>query len=104
MYSINVFFDFGSGICLWADNEASQKRFGYPIAPEALPISRNLQVRATFLVSWWDTFLDWDSPPKQTNSEAETEQFGTACEKFVELIRSELGEEYVVHHHQPTKP
>lgn len=30
-FALRCFFDPGSGICLWANNDEARERFGYPI-------------------------------------------------------------------------
>ncbi|HEV2461879.1 MAG TPA: hypothetical protein VGS80_26275, partial [Ktedonobacterales bacterium] len=41
-YRIRFFFDYGSGICLWAGNALTRERFGYPIEAEHLrPLAGN---------------------------------------------------------------
>ena len=37
-YLIRFSFDPGSGVCLWAKNEAAREKFGYPIEHWELPL------------------------------------------------------------------
>lgn len=45
MYKLRYFFDFGSGICLWAANDAARDHFGYPVDSSKLPITSTLMHR-----------------------------------------------------------
>lgn len=40
-YEIRLAFDAGSGLCLWANNEAARDQYDYPINHWDLPLSEN---------------------------------------------------------------
>lgn len=48
MYRLRYFFDFGSGICLWAANDAARDDFDYPVHSSKLPITSTLMQRVEF--------------------------------------------------------
>jgi hypothetical protein len=104
VYKLRYFFDFGSGICLWAANDAARERFGYPVHSSKLPITSTLMHRVEFVLAWHDTFLDWDNPPKQTRWWAvEGEQFKLAAQELLHLLRKELGAEFEIVDESQTK-
>ena len=39
MYKISFWFEHG-GECLWAKNDLTRNKYGYPINPEKLPLSQ----------------------------------------------------------------
>ncbi|MDX2243676.1 MAG: hypothetical protein NW224_23595 [Leptolyngbyaceae cyanobacterium bins.302] len=98
MYQLRYSFSFGSGVCLWSANQAAQELFqDLPVIGEILPISKTLQKRMEFVLSWYDTFLDWDNAPDLTHwSEQEAEQFCVAAQEVLHLLRQELGEEFEI--------
>lgn len=91
-YLIRFSFDPGSGVCLWAKNEAAREKFGYPIEHWELPLSENTKRWLQHLVAWFDTSLDWDAPSDSDNqwSQEELEKFRLAAKKGIELLRQEL--------------
>ena len=95
MYKLRYFFDFGSGICLWAANDAARDRFDYPVHSSKLPITSTLMHRVEFILAWYDTFLDWDNPPRETRwSTVEAEQFNLASQELLNLLREQLRAEF----------
>lgn len=97
MYKLRYFFDFGSGICLWAANDAARDHFGYPVDSSKLPITSTLMHRVEFVLAWYDTFLDWDNPPRETRWRAiEGGQFNLAAQELLHLLQEELGVEFEI--------
>ena len=62
-YVFRYFFDPGSGICLWSDNDEAREKFDYPVELSDLGLSENLLRQAIHLIAWYDTSLDWSYPP-----------------------------------------
>lgn len=92
MYQLRFGFEFGSGVCFWSANEAAEQYFqNYPIVSHQLPVSKTLQKRIEFLLSWYDTFLDWDHPPDLSPWTNEADQFCTAAQEVLRLSRQQLG-------------
>lgn len=92
MYEPRFSFDCGSGVCLWARNDAARGRFGYPVDHWELPLSENTRRWLTHLVAWYDTSIDWESPGDTDGrwSEEELERFKAAAERGAQLLRAEL--------------
>jgi hypothetical protein len=89
-YQIRYFFDPGSGVCLWAGNAAARERFGYPIDHRTVDISENARRQLDYLIAWFDTSLDWDSPPATRWPEEEWQRFRQAAHAGLEMLRSQL--------------
>jgi hypothetical protein len=89
-FEIRYFFDLGSGVCLWAKNAEARERFGYPIDHWKLGISENTKRWLQYLISWFDTSLNWESPPETRWSEDDQRQFMQAATKGLEMRRAEL--------------
>jgi hypothetical protein len=85
-------FDAGSGVCLWAENEAARERFGYPVHHSQLPLSDNTKRWFDYLVAWFDTSVDWSHPGGDAGrwTDAELRRFQAAATKGLELLRLEL--------------
>ena len=91
-YEFRYSFDAGSGVCLWAKNDAAKERFGYAVAHWELPLSENTKKWLEYLVAWFDTSLDWQSPADVRGrwSDEELQRFTQAVGKGLEFLRSEL--------------
>jgi len=91
-YQLRFFFDPGSGVCLWAKNDAAREKFGYPVEHWELPLSENTKRWLQHLVAWFDTSIDWDAPSDSDDywSEEELQRFKVAARKGFELLRQEL--------------
>ena len=95
---VRYFFDPGSGVCLWAKNETAKVKFGYPIDHWALPLSENAKRWLQYLITWFDTSIDWSAPSDTDDywSEEELQRFKHAAKKGLKLLREELSSsEYV---------
>jgi len=91
-YEIALAFDAGSGICLWAKNDAARARYGYPIEHRELPLSENTKHHLTHLIAWFDMSLDWASP-SDTNkvwTDEERKRFMHAAQEGYRLLCREL--------------
>lgn len=104
MLQLRYRFEFGSGVCLWSADEIAHHHFqSYPIESHQLPISKTLQKRLEFLLSWYDTFLDWDNAPALSTWTHETNQFCVAAQEVLQLLRHQLGPEFEVIDESQTK-
>ncbi len=92
IYKLRLAFDPGSGICLWAANDAARDRFGYPIDHWQLPLGENTRRWLDYLIAWFDTSIDWASPTDGNDhwTEAELRRFQGAKQRGFELIQQEL--------------
>lgn len=97
LYQLRYFFNFGAGVCLWAGNDATREIFDYPVSSAQLPITTTLKYRVEFVVTWYDTFLDWDCAPQLTPwSDREQAQFNAAAQELLHLLREQLAEKFVI--------
>jgi hypothetical protein len=97
VYRLKYMFDAGSGICLWAANDAAHGRFGYPVDADGLPLSEGLSARVRRLLEWYDRGLDWDDPggPSPWDA-AEEARFGAEARAVLAALRAELGPEFEI--------
>lgn len=96
-YRMRYFFDWGSGVCLWADNEETVNKYDYPIDISLLPVSENLKEYLEKLINWHDTALNWNDPGGDLLWDQEQQdEFLAAAEVGYDRLRSELDDEYVV--------
>jgi len=96
-YKLRFFFDCGSGICVWAENEIAQKKYGYPVANDMLPISKALANELDSLVIEYDDSIDWEYPPNPSPwTEEQIIDFSNRVNvAYIELCK-ELGPNYEV--------
>jgi hypothetical protein len=88
---IRCFFDAGSGVCLWAGDDATQERHGFAIDADDLPLSTNTQRWLQYLIAWYDTSLNWDDPGGASAwSDDEQARFRLAAQEGVTRLRHEL--------------
>lgn len=98
IYELKYMFDWGSGTCVWANNEASKKLFAnYPVSIEQLPISKVLKDELNQLIEEHDKALDWDCPSNDLLwSEDRQKQFISEAISAYKRLCLELGMEYHV--------
>ena|SRR5215213_7406403 len=98
IYRLRFLFDAGSGVCLWADNEAARESFGgSAVSSEDLPVSPETEARVERLIAWFDESVDWDDPggpwPWTPDEQA---RFDAEAQAVLALLREELGAEYAI--------
>ncbi len=97
VYRLRLFFDPGSGTCLWSANDAARERFGYPVEIDNLPLPENTRRRLLYLCYWYDTSIGWDYPPASSPWDAEEKaRFDRKAQRLLARVRSELGPSYEV--------
>ena len=98
MYKLKFMFDWGSGICLWSNNEESMNKFGdYPIDTRALPISEKLKTELEHLIDWHDEALNWDDPSSDLLwDDSQIQNFLTEAKKAYRNLCNEMGEDYEI--------
>jgi hypothetical protein len=97
VFRLRYVFDAGSGICLWADNNAARERFGYPVDVDDLPISPATRGEIARIVVWFDESIDWDDPSVLGPSDDhERRRFEQAAHELLSLIRTDLGDSFEV--------
>lgn len=88
---LRFFFDAGSNVCLWAEDDTTTERHGYDIDAADLPLSANTRRWLQFLMAWHDTSLDWDNPGGPPRwSDEEQARFRLAVQEGVARLRAEL--------------
>lgn len=110
-FTARFLFDAGSGVCLWAADDATRNRFGYPIDHEALGLPPDLSAAVGRLIAWYDEAFDWDDPgnPRPWDEE-DSRRFDAAATDVLVRIRSELGGAWTIldqlhtPRQQPTDP
>jgi hypothetical protein len=92
LYRLRFFFDTGSGICLWCDNDAARERFGYPVDLRDLPLPETICRRGYFVIAWYDTFMDWELSPQPSKWwPREEAAFKAAAQELLTLLQQHLG-------------
>lgn len=96
-YRVRFTFDTGSGICLWSANDAARHRFGYPVDLDQLSLPESVRRRGAFVMAWFDTFLDWESPSEASRWLAREEaSFHAAAQELLALFREHLGTDFEI--------
>lgn len=97
-YSMRFFFDWGSGVCLWANNKDTKERFDdYPINGDLLPITDDLKTELDKLIYWHDEALNWDDPAGDLLwSEEQIRVFTAEAKKVYIRLCEELGRDYEI--------
>ena len=97
-YRVNFMFDWRSGVCLWADNEAAKAKFnGYPVETCDLPISDGLKATLEDLICFYDEAFDFE----ESNGDLlwdknQIEEFLCTAREAYACLCEELGPEYEV--------
>jgi hypothetical protein len=91
-YKLRYFFDPGSGICLWSENDVARDRFGYPVDINGLGLTLSLMAQAKELATRFDTSIDWENPsgPSPWSNEKRA-QFETDAADFLRALREHVG-------------
>jgi len=97
-HKLRFFFDYGSGICIWAGNITTERKFGnYPIENYALPITKDLINELNNLVIEYDSSLDWGYPPNPSPWTKEHKiDFSNRANMAYTKLCNELGSSYEV--------
>ena len=89
------FFDWGSGLCLWAVNDATRGRYGYPIDHHDLGLPADLVDEIDRLEAWRNTALNWNYPPDPGPwRESECEAFNAAVVATFDELQEALGPQW----------
>ena len=97
-YKMKFMFDWRSGVCLWADNEAAKAKFnGYPVETCDLPISDGLKATLEDLICLYDEAFDFE----ESNGDLlwdknQIEEFLCTTREAYACLCEELGREYEV--------
>lgn len=97
-YKMKFMFDWRSGVCLWADNEATKAKFnGYPVETCDLPISDRLKATLEDLIYLYDEAFGFE----ESNGDLlwdknQIEEFLCTAREAYACLCEELGPEYEV--------
>lgn len=97
-YKMKFMFDWRSGVCLWADNEAAKAKFnGYPVETCDLPMSDGLKATLEDLICLYDEAFDFE----ESNGDLlwdknQIEEFLCTAREAYACLCEELGPEYEV--------
>lgn len=91
-YEFRYYFDPGSGVCLWSENDEAKNLHGYPVEHWELPLSENTKRYIQYLIAWFDTSIDWSYPSDSDDywSAEETANFKEASKKGLSMLKAEL--------------
>ncbi len=97
-YRLKYMFDWRSGVCLWADNEAAKEKFnGYPVETCDLPISDELKATLEDLIYLYDEAFDFEkSNGDLLWDKNQIEEFLCTAREAYERLCEELGPGYEV--------
>jgi hypothetical protein len=96
-YKLRYFFDPGSGICLWSENDLDRDRFGYPVELDSLELTSSVKRQAETLIAWFDTSLDWNDPSASSPwSDVERERFQNEAARLLRSLQETLGAAYEI--------
>jgi len=59
---LRLFFDAGSGVLLWANDDEAKARFGYPVEADMLDVPPELRAEIDQLAQDYDDTFPWDDP------------------------------------------
>ena len=91
-YKLRYFFEPGSGICLWSENELARDRFGYPVELDSLELTSSVKMQAEELIERFDTSIDWSYPPVPSLwSDMECERFQVETAGLLRSLQECLG-------------
>jgi len=96
-FRLRFFFDWGSGVCLWADNKEAEEKYDYPVDASLLPISDELKKELNHLIDNHDDALNWDDPRGGLLwSREQIEQFILRARDIYSRLCDELGSDYEI--------
>lgn len=98
MYELRYTFECGSGVCLWAENDAARERYDFAVDHCDLPIGENTKYWLNYLIAWFDTSMDWDDCAQQSNHWlVDSDMFDIRAKKGFEMLVSDLkGQRYSI--------
>jgi len=97
-YKLKFMFDWGSGVCLWALNEAAKKKFcDYSVEVKNLPVSQELKSDLYHLIDYHDDAFDWNNPGRDLLwDQDQIGVFLAEAKDVYYVLCKELGPEYDV--------
>lgn len=96
-YRLRYFFDPGSGVCLWSDNDMAREKFGYPVELGDPRVTSTVKTRAEDLIARFDTSIEWTNPSGPSLwSDMEHERFQVEAAGFLRSLQECLGAEFEI--------
>ena len=96
-FELRYFFDPGSGICLWSENDVAIERFGYAVELDGLGLNSALKLRAEELIARFNTSIDWTYPPNASPwSAMERERFKMDSARLLRSLQECLGPDFEI--------
>jgi len=93
-YELTCFFTH-VGACLWGLNKAAREKYGYFIDIDELPLTKQTKAELRNMLQEFDKRIDWEKGGKRW-SWLDEHRFKRRARAFCEVIRAELGSEYIV--------
>ncbi len=96
-YRLRYFFEPGAGTCLWADDPATEARYGLAVDVHSLPVRASTRVLCDYATAWFDTRLDWDDPAGPLLWDAdEAERFRATAARLLAALRQDLEPDFAL--------
>ncbi|MFE7524914.1 hypothetical protein ACFU7Y_04260 [Kitasatospora sp. NPDC057542] len=99
-YHLRFFFEYGVDTPLWPGPPGDpdlDSPYGYPCAPEKLPITPATRNELTRLADLYQSSLDWDHPAGPSPwTRDQQESFRSEAGIALEALRHELGDDWTV--------
>lgn len=99
-HHLRFFFEYGVDTPLWPGPPGDpdlDSPFGYPCAPEKLPITPATRNELTRLAGLYQSSLDWDHPAGPSPwTRDQQESFRSEADTVLEALRRELGDDWTV--------
>ena len=87
---ISDFFSIGGGEYFWGSGRNTTNKYGYPIRPVKLPISREITLELNHLYSEWAKYAD------DRNKEF-PKDYNERISKVISIVKEQLGPNFNVH-------
>lgn len=99
-YHLRFSFEFGADTPLWPGPSGTpdlDSPYGYPCAPEKLPITPVISDELTRLADLYQSSLDWNHPAGRSPwTGDQQESFQREADAVLEALRRELGDGWTV--------
>jgi len=94
---LGLFFEPGSGICLWSADAEANAKFDYPVDLEALPISDATKDHGNRLSELFDTSIDSENPGAPSPwSAIQWAKFKIQADDLFANLRIQLGPDFAL--------
>jgi hypothetical protein len=99
-YHLRLFLDAGSGVCLWAQNDAARDRFGYAVDAQDLDLPPDVLEDVFRLIRDHDEGFNWNDPALAGNQGAPGPDpdtpFHDRIRTLAKWLREALGPGFVI--------